>query len=127
MSFITKDNGERQAFETGSVRDTRAGKGRYDLIPTGPYRRLAQVYERGAQKYEANNWRKGQDLMRYIDSAKRHIEELVAGEPSEDHAAQAVWNLFGYMWTLTEVEAGRLPKELDNRYPPEPQYLAVKP
>jgi hypothetical protein len=28
-----KDSGERQSFETGAVRDTGAGKGRYDLLP----------------------------------------------------------------------------------------------
>lgn len=120
--FVTKDSGERQEFETGSKRDTREGKGRFDLIPPGPLRRLAGVYERGAVKYGDRNWEKGQPLMRFLDSALRHINEVKAGEPEEDHAAHAAWNLFAFMHTLSEIEAGRLPKDLDDRPPPEPQY-----
>jgi hypothetical protein len=114
-AFVTKDSGERQEFQTGSVRDTREGKGRFDLVPPGPLMRLAQLYERGAQKYGDRNWERGQPLMRYIDSAMRHLNRLLAGEPLEDHAAAVAWNMFGYMHTLEEVAAGRLPPELDDR------------
>lgn len=120
--FITKDSGQRQEFGTGSKRDLRTGKGRFDLIPTMPLRRMAELYERGADKYGVRNWEKGQPLMRYIDSAMRHLNNLVAGEPTEDHATAVCWNLFGYIWTLNEIEHGRLPKVLDDRPLPEPQY-----
>lgn len=33
--FETKDSGKREEFATGSRRDTREGKGRFDLIPWG--------------------------------------------------------------------------------------------
>lgn len=121
--FVTKDSGDRRDFGTGSVRDRAVGKGRYDLIPTMPIRRLAGLYERGAIKYGPSNWKKGQPLMAsFIDSAKRHLDQLIAGEPTEDHASSVLWNVIGYMWTLNEIEAGRLPKSLDDRPPPEPQY-----
>lgn len=121
--FVTKDSGERQEYDTGSKRDTREGKGRFDLIPTMPLRRLAGLYERGASKYGDANWQKGQPLMRYVDSLMRHTNNLVSGEPTEDHLAAIAWNAFGYMWTLNEIECGRLPKELDDRPAPEPQYV----
>jgi hypothetical protein len=127
MPFVTKDSGERQEFGTGSKRDTRAGKGRYDLIPSMFLRRLADLYERGAVKYGDNNWQMGQPLQRYIDSALRHLNELRAGETTEDHAISVVWNIIGYIWTLAEIEAGRLPKDLDDRPPPEPQYAPRPP
>ncbi len=120
--FITKDSGQRQSFETGSVRDLATGKGRFDLIPTGPLRRLAELYERGAAKYGDNNWQKGQPLQRYIDSAMRHLNELRAGETTEDHAIGVVWNMFSYIWTVDELAAGRLPASLDNRPPCEARY-----
>lgn len=42
--FETKDSGKREEFATGSRRDTREGKGRFDLIPWGIIRQLrAQV------------------------------------------------------------------------------------
>lgn len=121
-NFVTKDSGKRQEFATGSVRDLAAGKGRFDLIPTMPLRRLAGLYERGAVKYGDRNWEKGQPLMRYVDSLLRHANCLVAGEPEEDHAAAIAWNAFGYMFTLGEIESGRLPKDLDNRPVKESQY-----
>ena len=40
--FILKDSGKREEFPTGSRRDQRAGKGRFDLIPTMALRRLAR-------------------------------------------------------------------------------------
>jgi hypothetical protein len=120
--FSTLDTGRREDFSTGSRRDTREGKGRFDLIPTLPLRRLADLYERGAVKYGDRNWQKGQPLMRAVDSLLRHANKLVAGEPTEDHAAAIAWNAFTFMWTLAEVEAGRLPADLDDRPPPEPQY-----
>ena len=51
---------------------------------------------------------------------------LKAGEPTEDHAMQAAWNLFTYVCTLAEVEAGRLPKELDDRTPPDPEFTVCE-
>lgn len=125
--FTVKDSGEREEWETGSKRDTRMGKGRFDLIPTGPLRELAVVYEQGAVKYGDSNWKKGQPLQRYIDSAMRHINALVAGETTENHAMQAAWNMFAYRWTLEEIEAGRLPKELDDRPEVEPRFLPEEP
>lgn len=46
-----KDSGKRQEFGTGSRRDTRDGKGRYDLIPPYFLKRLAVHLENGAVKY----------------------------------------------------------------------------
>jgi hypothetical protein len=122
--FVTKDSGARRHYSTGSVRDRREGKGRFDLIPLEPMRRLAQLYERGAAKYGPNNWMRGQPLMAsYFDSALRHMADLRAGEPTEDHCAAILWNIVGYMWTLAEIEAGRLPAELDDRPSPAPKYV----
>lgn len=122
--FVTKDSGNRREFESGSTRDRQEGKGRYDLIPTYPLKRLADLYDRGAKKYNENNWRLGQPLRKsYIDSAFRHLMQLIGGEPTEDHATAVVWNMFAYIWTLNEIEAGRLPKALDDRLPPEPQFV----
>lgn len=113
--FTVKDSGERQSFETGSVRDSREGKGRFDLIPALPHKRLAQHYEAGAAKYGDYNWQKGQPLMRYVDSAERHINNLKAGMVDEDHATAVQWNMQAYVWTLDAIERGALPQSLDDR------------
>ena len=97
--FRVNDSVERQQFASGAVRDTRTGKGRFDLVPPEPLRRLALVYERGAEKYDDHNWKRGMPVSRYIDSALRHINSYLEGESTEDHLAMGAWNLFSAMWT----------------------------
>lgn len=109
-----QDSGERQAFTTGSQRDTRQGKGRYDLIPPEALRRLAIHFENGAIKYLSNNWALGQPLSRYMDSASRHLEHIKAGHTDEDHAAALMWNAMAYMVTEHLIDRGELPQELND-------------
>lgn len=93
MSFKTLDSGNRESFTSGAVRDTREGKGRYDLLSPAAIRRLAGVYERGAKKYADRNWEAGIPISRCIDSALRHTFQYLDGATDEDHLAQAAWNL----------------------------------
>jgi hypothetical protein len=92
-TFVTKDSGAREEMATGSVRDTREGKGRFDLISPFALRRLAGVYERGARKYDPRNWEKGQPFSRCLDSALRHPNAFAMGWTDEDHLSQALWNV----------------------------------
>jgi hypothetical protein len=109
-----KDSGAREEFKTGSKRDTRDGKGRFDLLPFYAIQRLARVYENGARKYGDGNWRKGQPCSRYLDSALRHLVKAAAGWEDEDHFGQAMWNICGIIETQKMVELGILPKELND-------------
>lgn len=97
-NFTTKDSGERQHFETGMVRDTQAGKPRFDLIPTGPLKRVADLYSRGAEKYDEYNWMKGQPYSRTYASLYRHMIQWREGDIDEDHLAAVVWNAMTLMW-----------------------------
>jgi len=108
------DSGVREDFPTGSQRDTRAGKGRYDLLPAYAIGRLARHYENGARKYRDRNWEKGQPVSRYLDSALRHQFRWLDGSRGEDHLAAAVWNLLAIIETQERVRLGRLPAGLDD-------------
>lgn len=112
--WVTKDSGLREEFPTGSRRDTRTGKGRYDLLPPYAIQRLAQVYERGAAKYGDRNWEKGQPLSRFLDSALRHTFQVLEGKTDEDHAGQAAWNLLAFIEIQHRINEGVLPKELND-------------
>lgn len=112
--YKTKDSGKRRIMKSGSQRDSRAGKGRYDLIPAYPYYRLAQLYERGGIKYTARNWEKGQPLSVYLDSAERHLNEFKMGMRDEDHATAVSWNMFGLVHTEEMIRLGKLPAHLDD-------------
>jgi len=112
--YEIKDSGQRQQFETGSQRDTRDGKGRYDLISPVTIRRLAQHFEKGAVKYNPRNWEKGQPLSRYVDSALRHLFDYLEGKRDEDHLAAVMWNAGCAIHTEEMIRRGLLPKELDD-------------
>ena len=109
-----QDSGARQEFNTGSVRDTQDGKPRFDLITPLALQRLATHYANGAKKYSARNWEKGQPLSRYIESAERHLFKLKMGFTDEDHESALTWNIMAYTHTKMMIQAGELPKELDD-------------
>jgi len=118
-TFVTKDSGQRLDYATGARRDVTTGKGRYDLLPVVAIRRLAQVYERGAAKYDARNWEKGIPLSRFIDSALRHLMQHLEGKRDEDHLGHAAFNVMGLIHTEEMIRRGLLPAELDDL----PSYL----
>ena len=125
MEFAeVKDSGKREEFATGSRRDTREGKGRYDLLPAHAIYRLARHFENGAAKYQPRNWEKGQPLSRYLDSALRHIFKFLGGSREEDHITAAAWNCLAFVETEHRIQEGRLPKELDDLPTPAPDKCA---
>jgi len=77
-------------------------------------RRLAQHYENGAKKYDKNNWRKGQPVSRYFDSAMRHLWDYMDKKEDEDHMSALLWNLIAIVQTKEDVRKGILPQELDD-------------
>jgi hypothetical protein len=108
----------KEQFATGSQRDSRSSKGRFDLLPARALFRLAKHFEGGSQKYGARNWEKGQPLSRYMDSALRHAFKFLGGARDEDHAIAAVWNLLCLVDTEERIKAGLLPAELNDLPPP---------
>lgn len=106
--FITRDSGERATFDSGMQRDISTGKPRYDLIPYEMLRRWADLYARGAEKYDERNWEKAgpaeliqkeatPELERFKESAFRHFVDWFYGKNGEeDHAAAVLWNVAAY-------------------------------
>lgn len=114
MYDAVKDSGERRKFQTGSVRDRRDGKGRFDLVSPIVEARDAKHLENGAKKYGDRNWERGQPLSNYLDSAKRHISHWQEGYRDEDHLAAARWNLACIIHTEEMIKRGLLPAELSD-------------
>lgn len=106
-------SGGEEYFTTGSRRNSRSGKGRYDLLQSHAIFRLARVNEIGAEAYrDDHNWRKGQPISRYLDSALRHTFNYAHGYRDEDHIAHAIWNLCCLLETEHMIEKGLLPPSL---------------
>jgi|24BtaG_2_1085350.scaffolds.fasta_scaffold02181_6 hypothetical protein len=51
-----KDSGKREKMKSGSQRDSREGKGRFDLMPPRAELAVAKIMEAGAIKYNERNW-----------------------------------------------------------------------
>ncbi len=105
----------KETFATGAQRDTRTGKGRYDLISTHAMKRLALRLEQGAAHYGDRNWEKGMPLMRCVDSLKRHLDQWIEGSLSEDHLAGVLFNAMALADMESRIEEGQLPETLDDR------------
>jgi hypothetical protein len=79
------------------------GKPRFDLIPPGPMREIAAVFEYGARKYSPDGWYRVEDgFMRYLAAAYRHINarhrgEVLDPESGLPHLAHAVTSLLFLM------------------------------
>lgn len=109
-----KDSGAREKGENGVVRDSRDGKGRYDLLPARAIRRIAMHYENGAKKYGDRNWEGGLKNSRCIDSAIRHLFNALEGQTDEDHLAAAAWNILAIIDQQERIESGELSPEFDD-------------
>lgn len=60
---------------------------RYDLIPVGPLKALAEQYGRGAFKYGDDNWNLGYPWSLSYASAMRHLNAFWDGEDWDDDPA----------------------------------------
>jgi hypothetical protein len=114
VEYVTKDSGERAAYASGMVRDTQAGKARFDLIlPDGvPYddqflTRVAMLMTRGIEKYGDRNWEKAdspEEMRRFRGSALRHLLQWYCeGDAEEDHSAAVVFNLLAAETTAWKI------------------------
>ena len=65
-------------------------------------RDLAVHYEKGAEKYGVDNWKKGIPESSFWDSGCRHTCQFINGMEDEPHWISAIWNMLGYLWTINK-------------------------
>jgi 5'(3')-deoxyribonucleotidase len=76
---ITSSTGEvRVTSPTGGQKGKKLA--RPSLIPKGALRRVAELYGRGAEKYDDWNWRKGYNFSLSMDALERHYYAWSEGE-----------------------------------------------
>jgi hypothetical protein len=110
--YTIKDSGQRREFGTGAVRDIASGKGRFDLLPWETIRALAIHYEKGCEKYGDRNWEKGISVHSFLDSAVRHVAQVIDGRNDENHLIAALWNVACAYQTILWIQSGKLPADL---------------
>ena len=67
--------------------------------------------EEGAEKYGANNWRKGIPGRCYFDSALRHYLKWFRGDNDERHDSAVAWNVMCLIWELRNHDQGQYDEE----------------
>jgi hypothetical protein len=113
----------------GEVRTTSATGGEkgvkpeaYALIPWEAMDEVARVYNAGAQKYAAHNWRRGYEWSKSFSAACRHLFAFWRGEEIDPelgtrHLAMAIFHLLGMLsFSLDKDKYG----EYDDRYVASP-------
>jgi hypothetical protein len=86
---------QRLTSPTGAEKGAKLA--RYDLIPPGPLKALAEHYGRGARKYADRNWEKGYDWSLCFAAMMRHAWAFWAGEDIDPetgspHLAAVQWH-----------------------------------
>lgn len=104
--------------ETRTVSSTGGEKGvklaRYDLIPAGPLRAVAEHYGKGAAKYEDRNWERGYEWSKSFGALMRHAWQFWNGEDIDEetgshHMAAVTFH------ALALIEWASTHPEFDNR------------
>ncbi len=87
---------------------------RYGLIPAVPLHDLAELCGKGAEKYSADNWRRGFDWSLSFDAMMRHAWAFWRGEDYDPetgvpHVISAAWHC------LVLAEFMRMHRGFDDR------------
>lgn len=111
--FGLHDSGDRTEQYGGAVRDRAPGKGRFDLLSPFALKELAVLAEQGALgKYAPRNWERGYSLPLTLDSAMRHLQDLLEGKDDENHAVMAMWNMMAFIHVRELIRRNLLPDGL---------------
>ena len=95
----------RVTSTTGGEKGTKAA--RYDLVPAGPLRQLAELYGRGAAKYAPRNWERGYDWSLSFAALNRHLWQFWSGEDLDEetdmpHLAAVGFHAFALLQFMEE-------------------------
>lgn len=78
-----RDGEVRVTSSTGGQKGTKLA--RFELIPAGPLWQLAELYGKGAAKYEDRNWERGYAWSLSYGAAMRHMVKFWSGEDYDSH------------------------------------------
>jgi hypothetical protein len=120
VGFKKSAEAEHQ-YNTGMQRDNRIGKGALQWLPWDAVWLVSTIYEHGNRGRSKNaakdgndrNWENGGDILDFLQSAMNHITAYIAGDRSEAHIPQAIWNLLNALQMSIWIYLGFRPKELN--------------
>lgn len=95
MSKFSKDTEERVVADTGGAKGQKLA--RFDLIPVDALWQVAEMYGKGAEKYDERNWERGYDWSLSFAAMMRHAQQFWSGEDMDEetgmcHMASVAWH-----------------------------------
>ena len=99
---------------TGGMKGSKLA--RFDLLPWNELREVAELYGRGAEKYDERNWEKGYKWSLSFAALHRHLQQFWTGETYDQetgshHLTSVVFHALALMYF------GNNDKGTDNRPP----------
>jgi hypothetical protein len=83
----------KRVFESGSQRDDDTNKPLVNHLDPYVRMRFGYLLRMGANKYEKNNWQKGQPDEAALESLHRHLAKYEMGDRKEDHLSAIIFNV----------------------------------
>jgi hypothetical protein len=117
---LNKMNEVRTVSETGGEKGVKPEA--WALLPSEALEEIARVYDFGARKYAAHNWRKGYEWNKSFSALMRHMWAFWRGEDLDpesglSHIAHAGFHVLGLLsFWLDRNKYGKF----DDRYKGEP-------
>mgnify|MGYP001570036717 CR=1 FL=1 len=116
LTFITDDKGcycSACNLEMKKM-NKKSQKKRYNLIPTIPWKLLAEVGDISSKKHGDNSWRKGLSWLKNLQSIQNHLDRYKRGEDIDLDDGQHP--LASILWRcLMQLEFEETHPELDDR------------
>lgn len=126
---VANSTGVKMVFHPNEVRTTSSTGGEkgvkpeaFALIPWDAMDEVARVYNEGAKKYAAHNWRRGYEWSKSFSAACRHLFAFWRGEDRDPelgtlHLANAAFHILGLItFSLNREKYG----DFDDRYSEAP-------
>lgn len=104
---------QARVFESGSKRDIDTNKPLPNHLDAYVRLRFGYLLRMGANKYDKNNWQKGQPDESSLESLHRHLAKYEMGDRSEDHLSAII---FGIQLIMKNEQASGV--EVDAYYIP---------
>ena len=82
-----------RVFESGSQRDDDTNKPLPSHLDPYVRMRFGYLLRMGSNKYEKNNWQKGQPDESSLESIHRHLAKYEMGDRTEDHLSAIIFGI----------------------------------
>lgn len=96
-TFMRSGSDEVRTVDPLTGGEKGSKRARYDLIPVGPLRRLAEHFGYGATKYADRNWERGYKWSLSYAALMRHLQAFWGGEDIDadsgsEHITAVIWH-----------------------------------